>query len=293
MLTCLKESCSLDAGAYHGGLSHKEKVEVDSQFRNKDFQLLVATEVGTHSPHVRSAIRLGCLRNLGVLIQEFGRTGRGGEQADGYLLFNEHKDNQRLKYWTIKCNSEEVESVKKSYEDSSRLIYGVYNWTCLRETLVRSYEDSTVILDQTEGECCSSCDIEPEKDFNGRKPAKLLLTAIKELQEVFSSSEGINEAYLVLWLLGAKRGWISKPKLQTAVDNSSTFGKREMLESKRLDRSWWSRHLINLNLVGTNFKIIRTCQFAKKVQSVYRGRRVSYQSFRPGCSVSIYRPFRK
>ena len=143
---------------------------------------------------------------------------------------------------------------------------------------MRSYEDRTIILDQTEGKCCSSCDIEQEKDFNVRKPAKLLLTAIKELREVFFSSEGINEDYLVLWLPGAKRGWISKPKIQTAVDNSFTFGKCEMLESKRLDRSWWSRHLrqlINLNLVGTNFKIIRTCQFAKKVQSVYRGRRVS------------------
>ncbi|KAK2571595.1 ATP-dependent helicase SGS1 [Acropora cervicornis] len=91
MLICLKESCSIDARAYHGGLSHNEKMEVDSQFRNKDFQLLVATEsyeVGTHSPHVHSVIRLGCMRNLGVLIQEFGRAGRGGEQADGYLLFN-------------------------------------------------------------------------------------------------------------------------------------------------------------------------------------------------------------
>ena len=104
MLTCLKESGALDARAYHGGLSHNEKMEVDSQFRSKDFQLLVATEsyeVGTHSPHVHSVIRLGCKRNLGVLIQEFGRAGRGGEQADGYLLFNEHKDDQRLKYWTM------------------------------------------------------------------------------------------------------------------------------------------------------------------------------------------------
>ena len=68
MLICLKESCALDARAYHGGLSHNEKMEVDSQFRNKDFQLLVATEsyeVGTHSPHVHSVIRLGCMRNLG------------------------------------------------------------------------------------------------------------------------------------------------------------------------------------------------------------------------------------
>ena len=136
---------------------------------------------------------------------------------------------------------------------------------CLRETLERSYEDTTVILDQTEGECCISCDIEQEKDFNAREPAKLLLTAIKELQEVFSSSEGINEDHLVSWLLGAKRDWISKPEIQTAVDNSSTFGKGEMLESKRLDRSWWSRHLrqlISLNLVAMNFKIIRTNQFS-------------------------------
>ena len=61
------------------------------------------------------------------------------------------------------------------------------------------HTDRTVILDQTE-ECCSSCDIEQEKDFNAREPAKLLLTAIKELQEIFSSSEEINEDYLVSWL---------------------------------------------------------------------------------------------
>ena len=35
MLTCLKESCALDARAYHGGLSLQEKMEVDGQFRNR------------------------------------------------------------------------------------------------------------------------------------------------------------------------------------------------------------------------------------------------------------------
>ena len=265
MLTCLKESCALDARAYHGGLSHQEKMEVDSQFRNKDFQLLVATEsyeVGTHSPHVQSVVRLGCMRNLGVLIQEFGRAGRGGEQADGYLFFNEYKDDQRLTYWTMGCSSDEVERIKKSYEDSWRWIYGIYNRTCLRETLRRSYEDTTVILDQTEGECCSSCDIEQEKDFNAREPAILLLTAIKDLQEILSSNEGVNEDNLVSWLVGAKRDWISKPEIQTAIDKSSTFGKGEQLGN---NRSWWSRHLrqlISVKLVEMNFKIIRTPQFS-------------------------------
>ena len=87
------------------------------------------------------------------------------------------------------CSSDEVGRIKKSYEDSWRWIYGVCNRTCLRETLRRSYEDTTVILDQTR-ECCSSCDIKQEKDFNAREPATLLLTAIKDLLEILSVMKG-------------------------------------------------------------------------------------------------------
>ena len=241
---------------------------VDTQFRNKDFQVLVATEsyeVGTHSPHVHSVIRLGCMQNLGVLIQEFGRAGRGGEQADGYLWFNEHKDDQRLTYWTMGCTSEEVESIKKSYEDSWRWIYGVYNRVCLRETLLKSYDETTIILDPTEGECCSSCDIVEEKDFNAKDTAILMMKAIKELESILPSGGGINEDNLVSWLLGAKRDWISKPEIQSAIDNSSTFGRAEIYENKKLERSWWSRHLrqlISLKFVTINFKIIRSKLFS-------------------------------
>lgn len=80
----------------------------------------------------------------------------------------------------------------------------MYNWTCLRETLLWSYEETTVILDQTEGECCSSCDIEQEKDLNTKDLAILLLTAIKELEKIFCTSDGVNEDNIVSRLLGAK-----------------------------------------------------------------------------------------
>ena len=45
-----------DVKAYHGKLSREMKSKVDNKFRNKEFQVLVATEayeVGTHSPHVK------------------------------------------------------------------------------------------------------------------------------------------------------------------------------------------------------------------------------------------------
>ena len=44
-----------DVKAYHGGLRSEMKSKEDIEFRNKEFQVLVATEayeIGTHSPHV-------------------------------------------------------------------------------------------------------------------------------------------------------------------------------------------------------------------------------------------------
>ena len=89
---------------YYGrGMTHDVKKKTESDFRSKEFQVLVATEsyeVGTHSPHVENIFRVGCLRNLSVLIQEFGRAGRSGNSADGFLLVNESKEDQRLTFWT-------------------------------------------------------------------------------------------------------------------------------------------------------------------------------------------------
>lgn len=140
----------------------------------------------------------------------------------------------------------------------------VYNWTCLRETLLWSYEETTVILDQTEGECCSSCDIEQEKDLNTKDLAILLLTAIKELEKIFCTSDGVNEDNIVSRLLGTKRDWISKPEIQSAIDKLSTFRKGRMYENETLEWSRWSRHLrqlISLRLVVINSKIIRNQTF--------------------------------
>ena len=57
---------------YYGkGMTHDVKKKTDSAFRGKEFQVLVATEsyeVGTHSAHVDNIFRVGCMRNLSVMI---------------------------------------------------------------------------------------------------------------------------------------------------------------------------------------------------------------------------------
>ena len=52
------------------------------------------------------------MRNLSVLIQEFGRAGRSGNSANGFLLVNESKDDQRLAYWTKNCSKIEEEEIQ-------------------------------------------------------------------------------------------------------------------------------------------------------------------------------------
>lgn len=267
MVSCLKDVGIEDVRAYHGQLLQKDKKRIDTDFRNKEFQILVATEsyeVGTHSPHVRIVFRIGCMRNASVIIQEFGRAGRGGEQSDGYLLFNEHKDDQRLAYWTKECNSNEQVSIKKKYQDLWRWIYGIYNGTCLRISLLKWYESAPLLEQCPEGECCSSCDIRQTLDFEGKETATLLLRGINELEAVFTNSDGINEDKLISWLLGAKRDWIAEPGIQTTIDKSTTFAKGSTHNGKILHHQWWQRHLrqlISLGLVDIYFNIIRTPTF--------------------------------
>ena len=120
---------------YGRGMTHDVKKKTDSAFRGKEFQVLVATEsyeVGTHSPRVDNIFRVGCMRNLSVMVQEFGRAGRSGNNADGFLLINESKDDQRLAFWTKNCSKSEEEQIEAQLIQSWRWVYSIYCGRCMR-----------------------------------------------------------------------------------------------------------------------------------------------------------------
>lgn len=103
LVDSIKEAGIEDVKAFHGSLSSEVKKEIDTAFRCQKFQVLVATEayeVGTQSPHVNLVLRIRCMRNMAVIVQEFGRAGRNNDASDGVLLVNEHVDDQRLIHWT-------------------------------------------------------------------------------------------------------------------------------------------------------------------------------------------------
>ena len=224
----IKEEGIEDVKAYHGNLSSEVKKEIDAAFRSKRFQVLVATEsyeVGTHSPHVNLVLRIGCMRNMAVVVQEFGRAGRSNDASDGLLLVNEHVDDQRLIYWTKNCSPEEVELKKKDYEKAWKWIYSLKAGSCLRRCLLEYFEDADVIEQPTSGECCCSCDIEIERNFDLKNTASLLLKAIKELTKIRPHVKDVNGDKLFAWLRGSRRDWLSAPAIQTFIDSSETYGK--------------------------------------------------------------------
>ena len=210
-----------DVKAYHGNMSSEMKSKVDNEFRSKELQVLVATEayeVGTHSPHVNLVFRIGCMRNMAVLVQEFGRAGGNNDSSDGIILVNESVDDQRVIYWTKGCLSSEAAAKKMEYEKCWKWLSGLQAGACLRKTLFGIFLSSDVFEQAARGECCSSCDIRTSRDFNCRESAVLLLNALEEVRNLPIAKAGVSEDKVFSWLIGCKQGWISSSDIQEYID---------------------------------------------------------------------------
>ena len=230
---------------YGKGMTHDEKRKTDSDFRAKDFQVLVATEsyeVGTHSPHVNNIFRVGCMRNLSVNVQEFGRAGRSGNDADGFLLVNESKDDQRLNFWTQSCSKTEEKHMKDEFLESWRWIYSMYSGRCLRDVLISKFGEGELEL-QCKDACCSSCDIKRKRDFNAKQAITLLIQAIIDFGKLIKYQNGVREEELIAWLRGSKRDKFSTPEMQMVMEKSRSYSAGSQLAGLKCSNDWWSRVL--------------------------------------------------
>ena len=143
MVESLKACGVEDAKGYHGrDMTVSAKVEIERAFRNKEIQVLVATEsfeLGTHSPHVNVVIRVGCARNMRAVGKELGRAAREENNGHFVLLFNENKDDQWFGYWTIGCSDQEKEKQEQDFLSVWRYVYQIYIGQCLRKQFVKAF----------------------------------------------------------------------------------------------------------------------------------------------------------
>jgi ATP-dependent DNA helicase RecQ len=187
--SCLKKKSDIEIMSFYGkGMTKTEKAKVVQDFNNQKFQVLCATEsykVGVHNPHVDFVVRIGCMRNMNVLLQEFGRAGRGEENsAVGQLLVNEHKDDQRLGYWLKGCDTADRNRITNDYMACWKWIYSIYVGNCLCDGILKYYEEDVICPMVETDDCCSSCELDLEKDFDIQHALILLLKTINELEDV-------------------------------------------------------------------------------------------------------------
>ena len=140
----------MDCKCFHSkNLRREVKSKILEEFCNQQFQVLCATEsyeVGVHNPHVEFVARIGCMRNMNVLLQEIGRAGRQKESfAGGLLLVNENKDDQRLGYWLKGCTDSDTARIKSDYSECWRWVYCILTGDCLREAILKYYSEGKLL----------------------------------------------------------------------------------------------------------------------------------------------------
>ena len=107
-------------GLLHGKMKDKEKAEIMSAFKNKQFDCLVSTtviEVGVDVPNATIMIIYNAERfGLSQLHQLRGRVGRGSEKSYCFLLMGAESETAKERLLTLKNNTDGFKIAEKDLE---------------------------------------------------------------------------------------------------------------------------------------------------------------------------------
>ncbi|WP_081210989.1 DNA helicase RecQ [Salegentibacter sediminis] len=236
------------AEAYHAGLSHEKRIQIQDDFINDHSKIICATiafGMGIDKSNIRWVIHYNMPKNMEGYYQEIGRAGRDGLASDT-LLFHSYADVVQLQKFAADAGNSEVQLAKldrmKQYAESL---------TCRRKILLNYFGE----LKQ---EDCGNCDIckNPPKFFDGTIIAQKALSCIYRLKEQESITTVIDV------LRGAQNETVFSKQYQAL----KTFGIGK-------ETSWqhWQNYiiqLINLGFIEIAFHLHNNLQLTAIAKNV-------------------------
>jgi len=186
------QSKGISAGAYHAGLEHSVRAEVQEKFQRDDLQIVVATVafgMGINKPNVRFVAHFDIPRNIESYYQETGRAGRDGLPAEA-MLFYDPADMA----WLRKCLEEKPAGQLQDIERHKLNAMGAFAeaQTCRRLVLLNYFGEGRQ-------QPCGNCDVclDPPRRYDG------LVDAQKALSCIYRVGQRFGMGYVVEVLRGA------------------------------------------------------------------------------------------
>ena len=197
------------ARAYHAGLGHSERREVQSLFRYDHIDIVVATiafGMGIDKPNVRFVIHYDLPKTIEGYYQETGRAGRDGCDARALMLFDP-ADSGRLRGWIHALSDENQQRME--HQKLNHMVAFATATHCRRQILLRYFNE-----DMTEP--CGFCDVcdHPPVTVDATVAAQKFLSCVYRLKQNY----GLNHVIDVL------RGQNSEKIRQAGHQHVSTYG---------------------------------------------------------------------
>lgn len=216
-----------NAEAYHAGIDHEKRSNIQDDFINDETEIICATiafGMGIDKSNIRWVIHYNMPKNLEGYYQEIGRAGRDGLPSDT-MLFHSYADVVQLQKFASNAKNEEVQLAKldrmKQYSEAL---------SCRRKILLSYFGEYLA-------EDCGNCDIcrNPPEFFEGTIIAQKALSCIFRLK----GAEPIGTVIDVL------RGSQNEVMRRNNYEQLSTYGIGN-------DISWrhWQQYLIQLINLG-------------------------------------------
>ncbi|PSW87669.1 ATP-dependent DNA helicase RecQ [Photobacterium angustum] len=241
------------AEAYHAGLDHIERANVQEAFQRDDIHIVVATVafgMGINKPNVRYVVHFDIPRNIESYYQETGRAGRDGLPAEAVMFY----DPSDLA-WLRRCLDEKEEGQQKDVERHKLHAMGAFAeaQTCRRQVLLHYFGEHS-------DEPCGNCDVclDPPQRFN----------AVEVAQKALSCVYRVNQSFGITYIVEVLRGMQNQRIREHGHDKLSTYG-----IGREYSHEYWVsvlRQLIHLGYLTQNISRNSVLQLTEKARPLLR-----------------------